>query len=404
MPLNDMKCRTSKPMEKSYKLSDGEGLYLEVLPSGKKSWRLKYRLFNKEKRIALGLYPGVGLQEARAKKDKLKEDLRAGLDPALVKLEQRQTAAFNHAQTFHLLAEEWQRKNVAYWKPRYAQTIAHRLERYVYPEIGSYPVRQLTPPIIMACLEKVDATAPEMARRVKQYISNVLIVATTTGRADADITTGLEKGLSRYKKKHFKSMSVDEFPELLLTIYNHKARLTRQTYLAIRLMLLTFVRTKELIEAEWTEIDFEQRTWVIPGERMKMGLPHVVPLSTQAIQILSELKELNGKRRYVFPSIPRPQKPMSNGTILVALKRMKLDGRMTGHGFRSLALGVLKEKLKFKHEVADRQLAHVKRGSTDKAYDRAEFLDERKVMMQRYSNYIETELRHLLLNTKHSAL
>jgi integrase len=154
-------------------------------------------------------------------------------------------------------------------------------------------------------------------------------------------------------------------------------------------MLLTFVRTAELIEARWSEIDLDKATWIIPGERMKMGLPHMVPLSRQSIEILRELQSITGKRDHVFPSIPRPRKPMSSNTILMALKRMGYKHRMTGHGFRSLALGLLKEKLRYSHEVADRQLAHVPKSSVDRAYDRAQFLPQRKEMMQRYADYID---------------
>ena len=179
-------------------------------------------------------------------------------------------------------------------------------------------------------------------------------------------------------------------------MHNHKARLYRQTYLAIKLMLLTFVRTTELISAPWTEINFEKAMWIIPADRIKRNNPHMVPLSKQALAILVELKEMNGKRDLIFPSIPRPRKPMSNGTILTALKRMGYQNKMTGHGFRSLALGILKEKLGYSHEVADRQLAHVRKNSTDRAYDRAKFIDQRTEMMQRYADYLDEILLECL--------
>lgn len=389
MPLSDMQCRTAKPKEKPYKLSDMEGLYLEVMPSSAKYWRLKYRIFGKEKRIALGVYPKTTLGDARKQKEKIKEGLRQGIDPALARLEEKQTAAYIHNQTFELIAREWHSNNVPQWDPRYAQTVMHRLEKYVFLEIGSYPVQLLKPIIVLACLQKIEKTAPEMARRIKQLCSHVFKYAIATNRIESDVTYGLENALKKYKKGHFASIEVDELPELVKTLHNHKARLYRQTYLAISFMLLTFVRTSELIEAKWSEIDFEQAMWTIPADRMKMSLPHLVPLSRQALAILEELKAMNGKREYVFPSIPRPRNPMSKGTILVALKRMGYSKKMTGHGFRSLALGVLKEKLRYTHEVADRQLAHVPKNSTDRAYDRAKFLPDRIEMMQRYADYLE---------------
>lgn len=400
MSLSDTQCRSAKPKDKPYKLSDSEGLYLEVMPSGAKYWRLKYRLAGKEKRIALGIYPRVPLIEARRNKERVKSELQNGLNPVVSRLEKKQIAALASIHTFELLAREWHSKNVDHWHPRYAQTVMHRLEKYVFGDLGQYPISQLKPLVILACLQKIEKTAPEMARRVKQLCSHVFKYAIATNRIEHDFTHGLECALKKYKKGHFASVDVDELPALLKAIHNHKARLYHQTYLAIRLMLLTFVRTSELIEAKWTEFDLERALWTIPPERMKMKNAHLVPLSRQAIAILRELKEMNGHREYVFPSIPRPRKPISKGTILVALKRMGYKNRMTGHGFRALALGVLKEKLGYAHEVADRQLAHVPKSSTDRAYDRAKFLPQRIEMMQRYADYLdEVYMAELIKNT-----
>ncbi|GAA3946790.1 tyrosine-type recombinase/integrase [Chitinophaga oryziterrae] len=206
---------------------------------------------------------------------------------------------------------------------------------------------------------------------------------------ESDPSHGVEVALKKYKRGHFASLSVDKFPKFLIDLHNYQGRLTRQTYLAIRLMFLTFVRTKELIQVKWTEIDFDKALWIIPAERMKMRSPHLVPLSKQATRILEELKQMNGKSEYVFPGFYRHKKHMSNGTILVALGRMGYTGKMTGHGFRSLALGILKEKLGYSHEIADRQLAHVPKSSTDRAYDRAQFLKQRTEMMQTYATYLD---------------
>ncbi|MFC5410839.1 tyrosine-type recombinase/integrase [Larkinella bovis] len=390
MPLSDMQCRTAKPKIKPYKLSDSEGLYLEVLPSGGRYWKLKYRIHGKEKRIAIGVYPKISLLQARAEKSRIKDELKSGLDPILLKREKKQTAAFANAQTFEAVAKEWHSKGVESWDPRYAKTLMHRLEKYTFDDLGSYPIRTLKPIIILACLQKIEKTAPEMARRIKQIVSHICKYAIATGRLESDLTIGLETALKKYKKGHFASIDIDELPDLLKTLHNHKARLYHQTYLAIRLLFLTFVRTSELIEAKWSEIDFEKALWTIPAERMKMRSPHLVPLSRQSLEILIELKTMNGKRDYIFPSLPRPRKPMSKGTILVALKRMGYSRRMTGHGFRSLALSILKEKLGFTHEIADRQLAHVPKSSTDRAYDRAKFLSQRIIMMQHYADYLDT--------------
>lgn len=396
MPLTDMQCRTAKPKDKPYKIADSEGLYLEVMPSGRCNWRLKYRLHGKEKRLALGGYPKVSLLEARQEKDRIKRGLKEGIDPVLARHERKQHAAFEHGQTFELVAREWHSKGVETWDPRYAQTILHRLEKYVFDELGPYPIHLIKPLTVLGCLQKIEITAPEMARRVKQLISHISRYAIVTGRTEADPTIGLETALKRYKRGHFASLDVDQLPEFILTLHNHNARLYHQTYLAIRMMFLTFVRTSELVEAKWCEIDFGKAMWTIPAERMKMRTPHLVPLSKQALAILNELKAMNGKREYVFPSLPRPHKPMSKGAILVALKRMGYSRKMTGHGFRALALGILKEKLGFLHEIADRQLAHAPKNSVDRAYDRAKYLPQRIEMMQKYADYLDSVYLHEL--------
>lgn len=389
MALNDMQCRTAKPKIKPYKIFDSDGLYLHVMPNGAKYWRLKYYLLEKEKTMALGVYPEISLLQARNKKAEAREKVRQGLDPALLRQEELQTAAFAQAQTFEKMALEWHEQQVGHWSARHAQTVLYRLERYIFPEIGTYPLYAIKPVIMLACLRKIDKTAPEMSRRMKRIASHVFKYAIATGRAEGDPTYGLECALRKYKKGHYASITVDEFPEFLVKLYDCKTQVYRQTYLAIRLLMLTFVRTQELVEAKWSEIDFDKAMWVIPGERMKMGQTHMVPLSRQALEVLKELKEMNGHRVLVFPSVPRPRNPMCKNTMLQAIKRMGYRGKMTGHGFRSLALGLLKEKLGYPHHVADRQLAHVPKSSVDRAYDRAQFLPQRKEMMQAYADYID---------------
>lgn len=396
MALTDTQCKAAQPKDKKYKLFDSEGLYLEVIPAGGKYWRLKYRRNGKEKRFAIGVYPKVSLLKARKEKERIKELLSAGVDPILHKSQQKHKAVFESAQTFEQIAKEWHVKGLPGWNTRYAQTIMYRLEKYTFAEIGHYPLTELRPTTILICLQKIEKSAPETARRVKQLISHILRYAIVTNRIDRDLTIGLETALLKYRKGHFASIDVDDLPELLTALHRHKARLYHQTYLAIRLMLLTFVRTSELIEAKWEEIDFDRALWIIPAERMKMRSPHLVPLSKQSLYILSELRAMNEHRDYVFPSLPRPRQPMSKGTILVALKRMGFGKRMTGHGFRALALGILKEKLGYSHEIADRQLAHVPKSSVDRAYDRAQFLPQRIKMMQDYADYVDkTELPNL---------
>jgi integrase len=394
MPLNDLQCKAAKPKDKPFKLFDGEGLYLEIAKSGNKFWRLKYRIGQKEKLLTIGDYPRISLLVARQEREKIRNEVKSGQDPVILRQERLDLATYNSEQTFESVAREWHEINKSGWDPRYARTVMHRFEKYVFPDFGLYPLHQLKPLIILRCLQRIEKSAPEMARRVKQTVSHICKYAIVTGRLESDPTYGLEVALKKYKKGHFASVSIEELPELLKTIYDHKARLYRQTYLSIKLLLLTFVRTSELIDARWVEIDLERKIWIIPPERMKMRSEHVVPLSCQACEIFTELRKLNPYHNIVFPGIPRPSKPMSKGTILVALKRMGYSRRMTGHGFRSLALGVIKEQLGYSHEVADRQLAHAPKSSTDRAYDRAKFIEQRKKMMQDYADYLDRVLLH----------
>ena len=211
MPLTDMQCKSAKPKEKPYMMSDSEGLYLLIHPSGAKYWRIKYRVHKKEKRMALGVYPDVSLLQARNTRFKIKQQLKNGNDPFLIRLEEQQTAAVKSAVTFRAIAEQWHRNSAGQWDARYAATVLHRLKKYVFDEIGHYPIHLLTPAIVLACLRKIEKTAPDMARRIKQLISQVIKYAMPIVHLDKDVTYGLEVSLKKYKKGHFKSISVDEF-------------------------------------------------------------------------------------------------------------------------------------------------------------------------------------------------
>ncbi|WP_202806402.1 tyrosine-type recombinase/integrase [Fibrisoma limi] len=387
-----MTCQTAKPKPKPYKLADGEGLYLEVTPYGTKFWRLKYRLQGKEKRISIGAYPAVSVADARKAKDEIKRDIKAGIDPVLKRLQAAQIQALNQKLDFRAMAIEWHEKQKPLWKPKHADIIKHRFEKYIFPCLGSFSLADIQPMMMLNCLQKIEKTAPDLSRRMKAVCSHVFKYAIATGRAERDPTYGLEAAMKKFKRGHYASISVDEFPEFLARLTDYQAHVHRQTFLALRLLLLTFVRTGELVEARWNEINFDKAMWVIPAERMKMNLPHIVPLSQQSLAIFRELSALNAHREFIFPGYYNPKKPMNKNTMLVAIKRMGYNGKMTGHGFRSLALGILKEKLGYPHDIADRQLAHVPKSGVDRAYDRAQFLPQRTKMMQEYADYIDNVL------------
>lgn len=387
--LSDLECRNAKPQQKDYKIYDSNGLYLYITAKGKRYWKLKYRIHNKERKLGLGAYPYVSLMDARNKTESIRSLLEKGQDPSEERKEEKRKARYNAEQTFEVVAREWHKHHYDTWCKNHADNILHRLEKEVFPEIGKIQVSKLTPPVILSCLQKIELRSKEMARRALQMCGQVMRYAVVTGRADRDITPDLKGSLKKYVRGHFASIEIDELPTLVKKINENDARLYKQTTNALKLLLLTFVRTKELIHAEWAEIDFENKAWRIPAERMKMRKPHFVPLSKQAIAILKDQLEISGYSKYVFPSIPRPKQPMSNGTILMALRRLGYNGIMTGHGFRSLAMSAIKEKLDYRHEVIDRQLAHLPKGKVNQAYDRAMFIPERIKMMQEWADYID---------------
>ncbi len=393
MTLTDTECKNLKPSAKSYKKADAHGLYLEVMPNGAKYWRLKYRYLNKEKRLALGVYPEISVKEARERRTEARKLLDQGKDPSAVRQQSRQNALMEAENTFEKLGREWHEKNKARWTEKHAEAIIYRLEKDVFKDIGHMPVREITPARLLQTIRKIEARgAHELARRSRGMCEQIFAYGIGTGKADRNVAQDLRGTLEAFKRHHMPAIEIDEIPEFLKKLENNDVRLYPQTRRATKLLMLTFVRTGELRYAKWNEIDFERAVWEIPAERMKMRRPHIVPLSKQVIDLFREQKEYtNGiNTDWVFPNQVRPKDAMSEGTILGAIKRMGYTGRMTGHGFRALAMSTIKERLGYRHEVVDRQLAHAQRNKIDAAYDRAKFLEERTKMMQEWADYLET--------------
>ena len=395
MKLSDKVCKNSKPLDapskSPRKLADGHGLYLWVMPSGAKYWRFTYRINNKQKTQAFGVYPEISLKQAREKRADARKLVSQGKDPALEKKKQKALHQKNNTNTFEAIAREWHTTNKSKWSQRYAEGIIKRLETYIFPEIGNYPITEIEPPILLQAIRKIEnRPAIEIAKRQLQKCGEVFRYAIACGKAIRDPSSDIKEALKTQKTTHYPALDVKELPEFLNVLNRNDARLYKSTQHAIKLIMLTFVRTSELINARWDEIDFEAKEWVIPAERMKMRKEHVVPLSRQAIEILLDQKQIAGHWPLVFPSSVRPKQSISNNTILGAIKRMGYQGRMTGHGFRALAMSTIKQELGYRHEVVDRQLAHAPRNKIDKAYDRALFLEDRKVMMQEWADYIDS--------------
>lgn len=397
--LTDMQVRNAKAKEKPYKLFDGGGLYLDVAPSGSRIWRLKFRQPNgKENRLTFGPYPEITLQEAREKRLEARRLMLAGVDPAKHRDEARRGVAARNENTFEKIAREWHANKVPTWSDRTAKAMIARLEADIFPEIGSIPIDEIKHRDVIAALRKIeDRGAAEIAKRIKAVCSQIFSYAIQCGLTERNLVVDMKDVLKTRRASHFAAIDTDELPAFLVALERNEGRMFQQTRIALRLMLLIFVRTSELIETPWSEIDLEKGEWIIPWQRMKRGkltvnpdmTNHHVCLSRQARDLLRELHALTGGTKYLFPNQRDPKRPISNSTILVALQRMGYKGRMTGHGFRALAMSTIKERLGYRHEVIDRQLAHAPKDKVASAYDRAQFLAERRKMMQEWADYVE---------------
>ncbi|WP_206952376.1 tyrosine-type recombinase/integrase [Trinickia acidisoli] len=386
MPLTDVAVRAAKPRERSYKLADGQGMYLEVMPSGSKYWRLKYRIDGKEKRIALGVYPAVSLLEARKARESIKDTLRAGLDPSHEKKREKLQRSLERTNSFEAIAREWHGNKKDGWSEGHADKVLKLLEREFFSSLGARPVKDVSAPELLAVLRKIESRgALELARKAMQAASQVFRYAIATGRAERDPVPDLRGALKSRAVTHMKRVGEAEVPELMRKIAAYDGDL--QTRLALQLLALTFVRTGELRNAEWSEIDEAKAEWRIPPEKMKMRAQHIVPLSTQALAVIKQLRDLNGNWPLLFPSRSNAKKPISENTVLYALYRMGYHSRMTGHGFRGLASTILNEN-GFESDWIKRQLAHTEQNSVRAAYNHAQYLPERRRMMQWWGTYL----------------
>ena len=387
MPLTDVVCRKTKPSARPRKLSHGGGLHLLVDPRGSRYWRMAYRFAGKQKTLALGTYPAVSLADARAGRDEAKRRLAAGIDPSQARKEERRAAKFSAENTFEALAREWHENQREGWTPGYAKHVMVRLKVDVFPAIGSRPIAEIEAPDVLDILRKVEARgALDIAKRLRQTVGQVFRYAVATGRARRDPAADLKGALkSAGRQQHHKAMPREDLPDFLraLSRYDGEPR----TRLALRLMALTFVRTTELRAARWDEFDLEAQEWRIPAERMKMRTPHIVPLSQQAIEVLNELRPLTGNSPFLFPS-RGAEGFMSNNTMLYALYRMGYHRRATIHGFRAVA-STLHNEMGFHHDWIERQLAHDERNKVRAAYNHAQYLAERRRMMQHWADYLD---------------
>lgn len=387
--LTDTAVRNAKPKSKPYKLSDGDGLYLQVMPSGSKYWRLKYFFAGKEKLLALGVYPDVSLFDAREKRTQARKVLAIDRDPGEEKKEAKRALIQKQETSFEAIAIEWHGNQKSKWTPYYAGKTLRRLEMHVFPKLGARPIADITSQELLTVVRGIQETGGiDTAHRMLQVCGQIFTYAIITGRATNNPAALLKGALKPLVKQNRAYIKPQELPEFLKILDRYNGALL--TKLAVKFLLLTFVRTGEMRGAEWleSEIDLDKAEWRIPPDRMKMRKPHIVPLSRQAIGILRELQALTGQGRYVFPNQHKPSAKMSENTVLYALYRMGYHSRATGHGFRSTASTVLYEH-GFRSEVIEIQLAHVERNRVKAAYNHAEYLAERREMMQWWADYLD---------------
>ncbi len=398
MPLTDAACRQAKPKEKPYKLSDTGGLYLLVNAMGK-YWRWDYRHGQKRKTMALGVYPDVPLAEARERHQTGRKLLATGQDPMISRKESKRADAI----TFESIARQWWTHWSTSRSSRHAAQVLKRLEADVFPEIGDIPIAKVASSAFRDMAKKIESRgAIDIAKRALQTCGQVMRYAVAHDQAQRNPVSDIRPSdfLKARKKRNYSRISSQELPELLRAIDQYTGN--AHTRLALQLMTLTFVRTSELIQATWDEIDFPNERWNIPGDRTKMRIPHIVPLSRQAIAVLEELKRLPFGRDYVFPGDLNHKKTMSNNTILYALYRLGYRGRMTGHGFRGVASTMLHEQ-GWPHAHIELQLAHQERDDISAAYNHAQYLEPRKKMMQAWADHLDAvKQTNVLPFTKHA--
>lgn len=388
MKLSDTKVRNAKGKAKPYKMSDGRGLYLLVNPNSSKYWRMKYNFQHKECLMAFGVYPDISLADARERREEVRKLKAKGIDPRQHKREQQQEALKQSQDCFEIIAREWHALKINKWSAYYAKQVMQRMEADLFPKIGQMPMNEIKASTLFKLATAIqDRNAIEMAHRAVNICSQVFQYALVTDRAEQNPALALRGALKTSQTTNYAHLSARELPEFLTALEAYDGGI--QTKLAIHFLLLTFVRTGELCGAKWSEIDTERAEWRIPAERMKMRSPHVVPLSTQAMTLLETLKRLSRKSEFVFPGVVSARKSMSNNTMLQAIYAMGFKDRTTGHGIRATASTILNESGLFGYDVIERQLAHQQRDKVRAAYNHADYLQERRKMMQWWADYLQ---------------
>ena len=392
MPLTQLQVKNAKIINKPLKVSDGGGLFLLVKssnPKDSKYWRLAYRFAGKQKTLALGVYPAVSLALARDRRDKARSLLVNGIDPSNTKKAKKIAIRAMEENSFEIIAREWFMGRKHNWKENHSSKIITRLEKDIFPWLGTCPVGEITAPELLIAIRRIESRgALETAHRTLSYCGQIFRYSIATGRATRDTAADLRGALPPVKEKHHASITDPKLiGKLLHNIDGYQGSFV--TRCALQISPLVFLRPGELRKAEWIEIDLDKAEWRIPAARMKMNAVHIVPLASQTIAILREIHPLTGLGKYIFPGARTDSRPMSENAVLGALRRMGYSNEeMTGHGFRSMASTLLNEQ-GFNRDAIERQLAHAERDSVRAAYNYAEYLPERQKMMQLWADYLD---------------
>ena len=397
--LTELSIKQAKPKEKQYKLTDGEGMYLRVYPNGSKYWQLQYWFDGKQKILSFGVWPNISLKEARDERFAAKKLIKEGIEPNDKKKERLVVESFERdmekirkISTFQIVTHEWFSRQSTQWTERHSKGVLSSLEMHVFPDLGEIPIADISNQNVIATLRKLESEGKyETCYRIRQKLEAIFSFAEIEGLCIGNPARGLQKILTKPQPKTQNSLPISELPEFLKKI-DADTGASKTTSLAMKFLILTFVRTSELRFADWREFDIDctEPLWVIPAERMKMRKTHHVPLSRQAVSILEEMQQYSGTEGYVFPQVYNQKKAMSENTLLYFSNRLGYAGRNTIHGFRSVASTVLNESSKWSPDVIELQLAHQESNKVRKAYNRAEHLDERRKMMEWWSDYIES--------------
>lgn len=394
MSLTVIGVEKAKPKDKPYKLADKDGLFLLVNPNGGKYWRWKYRFAGKEKLMAFGVFPEIGLGEARDRVHDARKTLRGGKDPGAERKVAKAKLVVNHQNTFRAVAMEWHGKKSATWDARHAAKVMARFEKHVFPHIGNRPMSELEASELSALLSRIEARGTtEILRRVCQVCQAVCRYAKNTGRCRYNVADGLYETLKPHKAKNLPSIKADELPDFLAAL--EKADVAQVNKLATKLLLHTFLRTWEMRNATWDDIDWKAKVWTVPARFVKTRVEHRVPLSPQVVGILTSLRELTGHNPHnlLFPAQHRQKNPMMCEQIVNGvIAKMGYKGRQVGHAFRSVLSTTLNEK-GFKPDVIERQLAHRDTNKVRRAYNHAEYWDERVAMMDYWSDFLDAKAK-----------